>query len=106
MAIQTMSLGYARMDKRRELKKALETFWSGVSGADALLTTLYDLETKRWQAQVKQMRTGIANLPTEQIGANPDCGSKTRRWEEEVPTLKNRVAAAQTLREEIYDAAH
>lgn len=52
MTIQTMTLGYARMGKRRELKKALETFWSGASGADALLTTLQDIETKSWQAQL------------------------------------------------------
>ncbi len=52
MTLQTMTLGYARIGKRRELKKALETFWSGVSGADALLTTLQDLETNSWQAQL------------------------------------------------------
>lgn len=27
MAIQTMTLGYARMGKHREVKKALEAFW-------------------------------------------------------------------------------
>ena len=51
---------------------------------------------------VQQLSTGIANLPVEQIWVNPDCGLKTRRWEEVVPALKNMVAAAQKLREEIY----
>ncbi|MBV5261838.1 5-methyltetrahydropteroyltriglutamate--homocysteine S-methyltransferase [Synechococcus moorigangaii CMS01] len=49
---QTMTLGYARMGKRRELKKALETFWGGTSSADELLALRQDLEVKTWQAQL------------------------------------------------------
>lgn len=49
---------------------------------------------------VRQLQKGIANLPTEQIWVNPDCGLKTRRWEEVIPALKNMVAATQRLREE------
>ena len=37
-------------------------------------------------------------LPTAQIWVNPDCGLKTRRWEEVKPALTNMVAAAQSLR--------
>lgn len=51
MTIQTMTLGYARLGKRRELKKALESFWGGGLAADALLATHQDLETQSWQAQ-------------------------------------------------------
>jgi 5-methyltetrahydropteroyltriglutamate--homocysteine methyltransferase len=29
---------------------------------------------------------------------NPDCGLKTRQWEEVIPALTNMVAAAKTLR--------
>ena len=50
---------------------------------------------------VQQLKTGIAQLPTQQVWVNPDCGLKTRRWEEVVPALKNMVAAAQTLRTEL-----
>ncbi|MEG5138055.1 MULTISPECIES: 5-methyltetrahydropteroyltriglutamate--homocysteine S-methyltransferase [unclassified Microcoleus] len=50
---------------------------------------------------LQQLRTGIANLPTEQIWVNPDCGLKTRRWEEVIPALKNMVEAAKILREEV-----
>nr|WP_241829378.1 5-methyltetrahydropteroyltriglutamate--homocysteine S-methyltransferase [Desertifilum tharense] len=49
---------------------------------------------------VQQLRTGVANLPVEQIWVNPDCGLKTRRWEEVIPALKNMVAAARQLRED------
>ncbi|PSO50620.1 MAG: 5-methyltetrahydropteroyltriglutamate--homocysteine S-methyltransferase [Cyanobacteria bacterium SW_9_44_58] len=50
---------------------------------------------------VKQLRTGVENLPVQQIWVNPDCGLKTRGWEEVIPSLKNMVKAAQTLRQEI-----
>ncbi|MGB3266429.1 MAG: 5-methyltetrahydropteroyltriglutamate--homocysteine S-methyltransferase [Microcoleus sp.] len=50
---------------------------------------------------LQQLRTGIANLPTQQIWVNPDCGLKTRRWEEVIPALKNMVEAAKILREEV-----
>ncbi|MEI2418683.1 hypothetical protein V6O07_00260 [Arthrospira platensis SPKY2] len=31
---------------------------------------------------------------------NPDCGLKTRGWEEVIPSLKNMVEAAKILRQE------
>ncbi|MBF2075790.1 MAG: 5-methyltetrahydropteroyltriglutamate--homocysteine S-methyltransferase [Synechococcales cyanobacterium C42_A2020_086] len=53
------------------------------------------------EQMVQQLKTGIANLPVEQIWVNPDCGLKTRRWEEVIPSLKNMVEAARILREEV-----
>lgn len=49
---------------------------------------------------VQQLQAGIQNLPLRQIWVNPDCGLKTRRWEEVIPALKNMVEAARQLREE------
>jgi 5-methyltetrahydropteroyltriglutamate--homocysteine methyltransferase len=49
---------------------------------------------------VQQLQSGITNLPLRQIWVNPDCGLKTRRWEEVVPSLTNMVEAAKILREE------
>lgn len=46
-----------------------------------------------------QLQEGIAHLPPQQIWVNPDCGLKTRRWEEVIPSLKNMVAATRRLRE-------
>jgi Methionine synthase II (cobalamin-independent) len=40
-------------------------------------------------------------LPVELLWANPDCGLKTRRWEEVVPALKNMVECAEELRKEL-----
>jgi len=40
-------------------------------------------------------------LPKELLWINPDCGLKTRRWEEVEPALKNMVETARELREEV-----
>lgn len=50
---------------------------------------------------IQQLQTGIKNLPLRQIWVNPDCGLKTRRWEEVIPALKNMVEAAKVLREDV-----
>lgn len=39
-----------------------------------------------------------ARLLPEQIWINPDCGLKTRKWEEVLPALKNMVEAAKKMR--------
>ena len=44
-------------------------------------------------------RSRAARLPDWQIWVNPDCGLKTRDWEEVRPSLANLVAAARELRE-------
>lgn len=53
------------------------------------------------EQMVQQLKTGVANLPVQQIWVNPDCGLKTRRWEEVIPSLKNMVEAAKILRQEV-----
>ena len=40
----------------------------------------------------------IRYIPVEQLWVNPDCGLKTRQWEEVEPALKEMVSAAQLLR--------
>jgi 5-methyltetrahydropteroyltriglutamate--homocysteine methyltransferase len=39
------------------------------------------------------------NIPPERLWINPDCGLKTRQWNEVLPALKNMVNAAKKLRE-------
>jgi 5-methyltetrahydropteroyltriglutamate--homocysteine methyltransferase len=38
------------------------------------------------------------NIPAERLWINPDCGLKTRQWDEVLPALKNMVSAAKKLR--------
>ncbi len=50
---------------------------------------------------LEKLRTFLKHLRPEQIWVNPDCGLKTRRWEEVIPSLQNLVAAARALRAEV-----
>jgi len=48
----------------------------------------------------KVVKKALAILPEENFWINPDCGLKTRKWDEVIPSLKNLVRLAQKLREE------
>ena len=48
---------------------------------------------------VTLMRKAAARIPAAQLWVNPDCGLKTRSWDEVLPALENMVAAAKALRE-------
>lgn len=43
-------------------------------------------------------QTRILQGDVHRIHVNPDCGLKTRKWEEVLPSLKNMVAAAKEAR--------
>lgn len=49
----------------------------------------------------KQIDMLLEVLPKEQLWINPDCGLKTRRWEEVKPSLVNMVEAVKLVREEL-----
>ncbi|WP_104721756.1 5-methyltetrahydropteroyltriglutamate--homocysteine S-methyltransferase [Helicobacter mesocricetorum] len=46
----------------------------------------------------KQIQALLEVLPKEQLWINPDCGLKTRKWEEVKPSLKNMVEAVKAIR--------
>lgn len=47
---------------------------------------------------VQLMKKAAERVPTERLWINPDCGLKTRQWDEVIPALTNMVAAAKKLR--------
>ena len=49
-------------------------------------------------AILDRLRSARARIPAERLWVNPDCGLKTRRWEEVRPALAAMVAAARALR--------
>jgi 5-methyltetrahydropteroyltriglutamate--homocysteine methyltransferase len=53
------------------------------------------------QAIVALMQKAAERIPVERLWVNPDCGLKTRQWEEVTPALTNMVAAARALREDL-----
>ena len=46
----------------------------------------------------RQITTRLEVIPRSKIWINPDCGLKTRKWEEVKPALKNMVCATQNIR--------
>jgi len=44
------------------------------------------------------MQKAAERIPPERLWVNPDCGLKTRQWEEVIPALTHMVAAAKKLR--------
>jgi 5-methyltetrahydropteroyltriglutamate--homocysteine methyltransferase len=62
---------------------------------------VYDIHSPNVPSQehiVDLMKKAAERIPSERLWVNPDCGLKTRNWEEVIPALRNMVAAAQTLR--------
>lgn len=47
------------------------------------------------------LRKALVVLTPEQLWINPDCGLKTRRWEEVIPALENMVQAGHRLRQTV-----
>lgn len=71
--ILTHNLGYPRIGEKRELKRATEAYL---------------------------MEKAEKVLPRERLWVNPDCGLKTRRWEEVKLALANMTQAAEALRKQ------
>lgn len=47
---------------------------------------------------VNLLQIAVEKLPVQQLWVNPDCGLKTRSWQEVIPAIKNMVSAAKKLR--------
>ncbi len=65
---------------------------------------VYDIHSPRVPSVeeiVAQIKLLLEVLPKEQLWINPDCGLKTRKWEEVKPSLENMVKAVKIVREEL-----
>jgi 5-methyltetrahydropteroyltriglutamate--homocysteine methyltransferase len=62
---------------------------------------VYDIHSPRVPSKeeiVANLRATLDVLDPKQVWINPDCGLKTRRWEEVRPALEHMVDAAQEVR--------
>ncbi len=69
---------------------------------------VYDIHSPRVPTQsemVELLSRAAQTIASPQLWVNPDCGLKTRRWEEVVPALQAMVAAAQTVRAQLLQAS-
>ena len=65
---------------------------------------VYDIHSPRIPSaeEIKnQIKALLEVLPKEQLWINPDCGLKTRKWEEVKPSLKNIVEATLQIRQSV-----
>ena len=46
---------------------------------------------------VKLMNLAAQRIPPERLWINPDCGLKTRQWDEVIPALQNMISATKDL---------
>ncbi|WBX85179.1 5-methyltetrahydropteroyltriglutamate--homocysteine S-methyltransferase [Sphingosinicella microcystinivorans] len=61
MPVYVSNLGFPRIGARRELKTALESFWSGKATREALLGTAKDLRAATWR---RQQALGLDIVPS------------------------------------------
>ncbi len=62
---------------------------------------VYDIHSPRIpdkQEIVSLLKAAANKVPVEQLWVNPDCGLKTRTWDEVKPALENLLGAAKELR--------
>ena len=65
---------------------------------------VYDIHSPRIpsvEEMVAQIKLLLEVLPKEQLWINPDCGLKTRKWEEVKPSLINMVKAVEIVRKSL-----
>jgi len=62
---------------------------------------IYDIHSPRVPSvdeMTELLNRALAIIPAERLWINPDCGLKTRGWQEIIPAIKNMVLAAQAMR--------
>ena len=62
---------------------------------------VYDIHSPRvpsTEEMVELLHQALKHIPQSRLWVNPDCGLKTRQWDEAYPSLKNMVEAAEIVR--------
>lgn len=102
-AIGRMDADVISIEASRSKMGLLETFKQFQYPGD-IGPGLYDIHSPNIPSQV-EMEALIAKaaqvVPAERLWINPDCGLKTRQWEQVIPALTHMVQAAQTIRKQM-----
>jgi 5-methyltetrahydropteroyltriglutamate--homocysteine methyltransferase len=99
-AIGAMDADVISIETARSRMELLDAF-SGYAYPGEIGPGVYDIHAPRVPSveEMTLLLTAAAEqLPREQLWVNPDCGLKTRRWEEVRPAIANMVAAARAAR--------
>lgn len=100
-AIADLDADVLSIEASRSHLELLNTFLTAPY-PNAIGPGIYDIHSPRIPSQhecEEILGHMLEVLPAQQLWVNPDCGLKTRRWEEVIPALQHLVAAAQTVRQ-------
>lgn len=89
------------IEASRSGMRVLDAFRGGVQGINDVGPGVYDIHSPRIPPAReidRLLALAEARVGRDRLWVNPDCGLKTRRWEEVVPALENMVAAARRRR--------
>jgi 5-methyltetrahydropteroyltriglutamate--homocysteine methyltransferase len=98
--IEAMDADVISIETARSGNKLLKIF-AKVKYKQEVGPGVYDIHSPRIpsvQEIVTQIESLLEVLPKEQLWINPDCGLKTRRWDEVKDSLKNMVKATSIVR--------
>jgi 5-methyltetrahydropteroyltriglutamate--homocysteine methyltransferase len=101
--IEAMDADVLLIENARSGEELLEVFREYRYARD-IGPGVYDIHSPRIpsvEEMADKIRASLGVLPAERLWVNPDCGLKTRTWEEVTPALENMVAAAERARQEI-----
>jgi len=99
-AIARMDADVITIETSRSDMELLDAF-RGFEYPNDIGPGVYDIHSPNVPAKeqiVTLMQKAAERIPAEQLWVNPDCGLKTRNWEEVIPALQAMVDAAQDLR--------
>lgn len=102
-SIGAMDTDVISIETARSQMELLEGF-AAYDYPSAIGPGVYDIHAPRVPGEeemVALMRLAQQHLSPSQLWVNPDCGLKTRKWEEVRPAIDAMVAAARTLRTEV-----
>jgi 5-methyltetrahydropteroyltriglutamate--homocysteine methyltransferase len=99
-AIAAMDADVITIETSRSNMELLDAF-DAFSYPNAIGPGVYDIHSPNVPSEdeiVRLMTRASERIPAERLWVNPDCGLKTRTWEEVRPALANMVRAAERLR--------
>ena len=105
--IQEMDADVTLIEAARSRMELLHD-WEKTGYRNDIGPGVYDIHSPRvpsTEEMVELLHAAARVLRPEQIWVNPDCGLKTRTWDEIEPSLRNMVDAAKQLREELVPAS-
>jgi 5-methyltetrahydropteroyltriglutamate--homocysteine methyltransferase len=99
-SIAAMDADVITIESSRSDMEILEAF-AGFKYPNEIGPGVYDIHSPRVPSEDEMtalLEKAATVVPPDQLWVNPDCGLKTRRWEEVVPALTHMVEAAKRLR--------